>query len=63
MEPRRLWKRYLVGNLVFMGKLAGYIFSYREDTQEEGEWRLDYPYEVTGETRAGDYEYQEVGTA
>ena len=63
MEPRRLWKRYLVGNLVFIGKLAGHAFSYREDTQEDGEWRLDYPYEVTGETRAGDYEYQEVGTA
>lgn len=63
MEPRRLWKRYLLGNLIFMGQVLAYPFSYREDAQEEGEWRLDYPYEVAGEPRSSDLEYQEVGTA
>ncbi|KAB8331757.1 WecB/TagA/CpsF family glycosyltransferase [Scytonema tolypothrichoides VB-61278] len=33
MEPSRLWRRYLIGNLVFFGLVITYAFSPRQDEQ------------------------------
>lgn len=60
MEPRRLWKRYIVGNAIFISLVTAAAFSWQENSLPPEPGQLTYP---VGEERQPEYEYQEVRSA
>jgi N-acetylglucosaminyldiphosphoundecaprenol N-acetyl-beta-D-mannosaminyltransferase len=74
MEPQRLWKRYLLGNLVFISLVVDHAVTSRRQPQAEIEQpnrvlpfttgnRSLTEYENSSDTTAVDYQYQKARTA